>query len=304
VNVSSATDNESCPSSPLEGERPRRHTLADQSEKDRPVIEKSVVADEDPDAQYPPGTILGKVLSLAGDAFLLDVDGTILDIAVSPEDVRVPSSLRRTLALLIARSGGGVALVSGREIAALDRLFGPLALAVVGCHGAEWRPEPGGPVVARAQPLSDDIRRSLLNLAAAEPRIRVEDKRYTIAFHYRHAPDRGAALEERLRQYLAPYSGELRLLRGKSVVEIKSPSFDKGEAIEALMRLPAFVGRRPVFFGDDTTDEDAFAAVRELHGVGISVGRNMPDAELMVPTPKAVRLSLARLVGCDAERVE
>jgi trehalose 6-phosphate phosphatase len=269
-----------------------------------PVKRKSGVADDKPEEDGPQGTISRKLLSLTGDAFLLDVDGTILDIAVSPEDVRVPSSLHRTLVLLVARSGGGVALVSGREITALDRLFGPLALTVVGCHGAEWRPEPGGPIVARAQPLSDDIRHSVLNLAAAEPRIRVEDKHYTIAFHYRHAPDRGAALEERLRRYLAPYAGELRLMRGKSVVEIKPLSFDKGEAIEALMQLPAFAGRRPVFFGDDTTDEDAFAAVRELHGVGISVGRNMPDAELMVPTPRVVRLLLARLVGCDAERVE
>jgi len=268
------------------------------------VKRKSGVADDKPDEDGAQGTISRKLLSLTGDAFLLDVDGTILDIAASPEDVRVPPSLHRTLALLIARSGGGVAIVSGREIAALDRLFGPLALAVVGCHGAEWRPEPAGPIVARARPLSDDIRRSLLNLAAAEPRIRVEDKRYTIAFHYRHAPDRGAALEERLRRYLAPYSGELRLMRGKSVVEVKPLSFDKGEAIEALMQLPVFAGRRPVFFGDDTTDEDAFAAVHELHGLGISVGRNMADAELMVPTPRVVRLSLARLVGCDTERVE
>ena len=267
------------------------------------MTEKSAVADEDPDAQYPPGTIFRKVFSLAGDAFLLDVDGTILDIAPSPEEVRVPSSLKRTLALLIAESGGAVALVSGRGIDVLDRLFAPLVLVAIGCHGAEWRTEPDGPVAARAQPLSDDFKRGLLSLVADEPRIRIEDKHYTLAFHYRRAPDREAALQERLRRYIAPYSTELLLLRGKSVLEVKARSFDKGEAIEALMQRPPFAGRRPVFFGDDTTDEDAFAAVRELRGVGISVGRNMPDADLMVPTPRAVRLWLARLVGHDAEGI-
>jgi len=268
------------------------------------VIEKSVAADKDPDAQYPPGTIFRKVLSLPATHSCWTWTGRF---SISRSLPKTCESRPRSVARSRFSSPGleeAWPSSAGAKLPPWIDSSARLRSSSLGATARKWRPEPGGPVVARAQPLSDDIRRSLLNLAAAEPRIRVEDKRYTIAFHYRHAPDRGAALEERLRQYLAPYSGELRLLRGKSVVEIKPPSFDKGEAIETLMRLPAFAGRRPVFFGDDTTDEDAFAAVRELHGVGISVGRNMPDAELMVPTPKAVRLSLARLVGCDAERIE
>jgi trehalose 6-phosphate phosphatase len=235
--------------------------------------------------------------SLQSDAFLLDVDGTILDIAPSPEEVHVPASLKRTLALLQEQTDNAVALVSGREIDVLDRLFAPLALSAIGCHGAEWRVEPGAAIEVRSQALSGEIKRACLALAAGEPLIRLEDKRYTLAFHYRRAPDRGPNLESRLRELIAPFASDLSLLRGKLVMEIKPRRFDKGEAISALMRQAGFAARRAVFLGDDVTDQDGFAAVRELGGVGISVGRPMADAEMMLPTPRAARLWLARLAG-------
>jgi trehalose 6-phosphate phosphatase len=235
--------------------------------------------------------------SLARDAFLLDVDGTILDIAPTPEAVRLPASLRETLARL--QRDAAVALVSGRAVAALDTLFAPLVLPAIGAHGAEWRPQMEGPVESRRPTLAEEVKRAFRESIADLPRVRIEDKAYTIAFHYRSAPERKNDLENRLKRIVASFP-ELKLLHGKSVIELKARDFDKGEAILDLMRTPAFADRRPVFLGDDTTDEDAFAAVRELGGVGISVGRPMPDTELMLPNPRAARLWLAALVAGSA----
>jgi trehalose 6-phosphate phosphatase len=238
-----------------------------------------------------------RAFSLATDAFLLDVDGTILDIAPTPEAVHVPPVLKRTLSDLQEETAGATALVSGRELAVLDRLFAPLTLAAVGCHGAEWRAHPHGTIEMRSPPLSPEIRQAFLAAVAGEPQIRVEDKSYTLAFHYRAAPERGPELEAGLIRCLEPFSSWLRLLHGKLVLEVKPRSFDKGEAIRILMRGAPFAGRRPVFLGDDTTDEDAFAAARQMGGIGIAVGRPMADAQLMLPDPQAARTWLAALVA-------
>ncbi|HEY6578193.1 MAG TPA: trehalose-phosphatase [Rhizomicrobium sp.] len=235
--------------------------------------------------------------SPASDAFLLDVDGTILDIAATPDAVRVPATLKRTLAQLQQQTDGATALVSGRELATLDRLFAPLRLAAIGGHGAEWRTRPDGAIEQRAQPLPIDIKRVFVSAMADEPQIRIEDKGYTLAFHYRRAPQRRLELEARLSRCLEPYASGLRLLHGKRVIEVKPRSFDKGEAIRELMRGAPFAGRRPVYLGDDTTDEDAFAVVREMEGVGISVGRRMADAQRMLPNPRTARQWLASIAG-------
>jgi trehalose 6-phosphate phosphatase len=227
------------------------------------------------------------------DAFLLDVDGTIIDIAPTPDAVRVPESLKRTLARLQSKTRGAIALVSGRKLATLDSLFVPLAFAAVGCHGAEWRIKPGEPVAFRARPLSPDVKQAFLSAIADRTQIRIEDKRYTLAFHYRSAPELGPEIKARLNRALTPYASELRLLQGKLVLEVKPRGFDKGEVIRALMQHQPFAGRRPVFLGDDTTDQDAFTAVRELGGTGISVGRQMVDAEYMLPDPQTARDWLA-----------
>jgi len=229
------------------------------------------------------------------DAFLLDVDGTIIDIAPTPESVHIPESLKHTLRCLREETGGATALVSGRKVAALDSLFAPVQLAAIGCHGAEWRIQSGEPVTFRARPLSSDIKQTLRSAIAAAPKIRVEDKSYTLAFHYRSAPELGPELEAHLQRALRPYESELRLLHGKLVLEVKPRTFDKGEVVRALMRRAPFSGRRPVFLGDDTTDRDAFTAVHELGGVGVSVGRPMADAEYMLPDPQAARDWLAAL---------
>jgi trehalose 6-phosphate phosphatase len=235
--------------------------------------------------------------SLAGDAFLLDIDGTLLDIAATPEAVRVPATLKTTLARLQELSGGAVALVSGRPLASIDHLFAPLSIAAIGCHGAEWRKKPGETLERRAEPLSADLKDALSRTVSDLAGVRIENKDYTLAFHYRGAPASKSVLETRLARAIAPNSAELCLLHGKSVFEVKPCAFDKGEAIAALVRFPPFANRRPVFAGDDRTDEYAFAVVRQMGGMGISVGRKMRDAERMLPAPHAVRTWLARLAA-------
>lgn len=243
-----------------------------------------------------PAMPLAASVSTERDAFLLDVDGTIVDIAETPEDVVVPDALTRSLARLQELTGGATALVSGRRVADLDRLFAPLRLAAIGCHGAEWRRTPADETATRAPPLSMRIVNALRAATADMLALRIEEKRYTLAFHYRRAPELGRELERRLRRAAEPFAG-LRLLHGKMVLEVKSGRFDKGEALESLMQLAPFKGRRPVFLGDDTTDEDAFAEVRAARGLGISVGRAMPDAERMLPDPEAARMWLAEVAG-------
>lgn len=234
-------------------------------------------------------------VSVARDAFLLDIDGTLLDIAATPESVRVPAPLKATLAILQQATDGALALVSGRPLSAIDQLFAPLSLAAIGCHGAEWRKAADATTEFRAQPLAVAVRTALLRAVSDIPGILVEDKGYTLAFHYRRVPEQKNMLGTRLAEVIKPFDSELCLLQGKSVFEVKPCVFDKGEAVAALMNVPPFAGRRPVFAGDDHTDEYALAVVHRMGGLGISVGRKLPQAERMLSAPYAVRSWLAHL---------
>jgi trehalose 6-phosphate phosphatase len=233
--------------------------------------------------------------SFARDALLLDIDGTLLDIAPTPESVRVPAALKVTLTILQQSAQGALALVSGRPLSTIDRLFAPLSLAAIGCHGAEWRKRAGDDPECRAEPLTTEVRGALLAAVSDLPEIKIEDKGYTLAFHYRGSPDRKRLLEKRLAAQVGSQNSDLCLLHGKAVFEVKPRSFDKGEAIAALINVPPFAGRRPVFAGDDHTDEYALAVVANMGGVGISVGRKLPGAQRMLPAPYAVRSWLGQL---------
>lgn len=233
--------------------------------------------------------------SVAHDAFLLDIDGTLLDIAAAPESVHVPAPLKIALASLQRSAGGALALVSGRPLSAIDQLFSPLSLAAIGCHGAEWRKTAGDPPEFRAAPLAPAVRHALLEATSDIPGILVEDKGYTLAFHYRRAPEQRIALEKRLAAPMAAFQSELCMLQGKAVFEVKPCAFDKGEAVAALMNVPPFAGRRPVFAGDDHTDEYALAVIQRMGGIGISVGRRLPGAARTLAAPYAVRSWVAQL---------
>ncbi len=227
-------------------------------------------------------------------AFLFDVDGTLLDIAPVPGAVDVPSQLPDCLVGLEGRCDGALAFVSGRTLAELDTLFAPLVLPAIGSHGGEIRF--GRNDVFREPPLPGEVKARFRGLADADHRIIFEDKGCSIAFHYRLVPQIQPVLLQALQQKQADLQEDgLEVLRGKAIIEIKPKRYNKATALRRLMQERPFLGRRPLFAGDDTTDEDVFAILPEMHGTGISVGRRMTGAAYSVGRPEDMRSWLCRL---------
>lgn len=205
-------------------------------------------------------------------ALFLDIDGTLLDIADSPENVSVSEQLRADLDAASRLLNGALALVSGRTITDIDKLFDPLRLAASGQHGSEWRPTASAtpqPVVE--QPLPEGLHAAAAHLSRLHPGIVVERKSHALAVHYRHAPVLGPQIGASLAQAMSGLEG-LMLMPGKFVWEIKDATQSKGTAVERFLQQPAFSNRRPVFVGDDRTDEDGFRAVEKHGGMAFAVG--------------------------------
>ena len=233
-------------------------------------------------------------------AILLDIDGTIVDIAPTPRQVSVSAKLRQTLARLQKLTDGALALASGRMLVEIDLLFAPLALAAIGGHGAEIRPVPGAETRTPATALSVELKRELAAVAELAPGILVEDKGYSLALHYRSAASLGPTLLASVLRIcaLAP-TGTVEIMPGKAVVEVMPAGVSKARAVRELMKHPPFAGRHPLFIGDDVTDEPVFGVIAELDGVGFSVGRVIPGAKGHFVAPENVRIWLARIVaGC------
>ena len=176
-------------------------------------------------------------------AILLDIDGTILDLAPSPQQVWVPTGLRQTLARLDALTGGALALVSGRSLHDIDLIFSPLELAAIGGHGAELRPLPNAEPMLRAKALNAVLRRQLAGIAELGPGILAEDKGYSLALHYRLAPEMGDAVRAAVDRICAMQPPDtVEILPGKLVVEIKPTGINKATAVCELMNYAPFAG--------------------------------------------------------------
>lgn len=233
-------------------------------------------------------------------ALLLDIDGTILDLAPAPQEVWVPAELRNTLSRLEDLTGGALALVSGRSLHDIDLIFSPLQLAAVGGHGAELRVVPGGEAVTRARELSPVLKRKLATLTELGPGILVEDKGYSLALHYRLAANQGDALRAAIGDICATApSGSIEVLPGKLVFEIKMAGVNKAGAVRELMKYPPFKGRSPIFIGDDATDEPVFPILSQFGGLGFSVGRVVADVNGHFEKPESVRAWLSRIANTD-----
>jgi len=205
-------------------------------------------------------------------AYFLDVDGTLIDIADTPDAVRVDTELLELIARLYRASGGALALVSGRAISDLESRLGTLHLPLAGQHGLERRDAAGRLWIHAAPPAAKcAIKEALAPVLARHPGLLLEDKGLTLALHYRLAPHL-AAYAHRLMLRLASGAG-LEVQFSKRVAELKPSGIDKGTAVAEYLAESPFSGRRPVFIGDDVNDEHGFAEVNRLDGISIKVGR-------------------------------
>jgi trehalose 6-phosphate phosphatase len=211
----------------------------------------------------------------AGWALFLDVDGTLLEIAETPQSVQVPPTLRQLLVSLSWRLGGAIALVSGRTLNDLDHLFAPLRFCAAGVHGWERREVTGRIVRPLSDPHRLDGARELLRrFAERSAGLILEDKGHALALHFRRCPHLSAEVHEAVRAACGEVGPEFAVQRGKCVFEIRPAGCTKGTAVRAFMQQSPFAHRLPIYIGDDLTDEHAFAIVNEAGGISIKVGED------------------------------
>lgn len=239
-------------------------------------------------------------------ALFLDIDGTLVEIAPTPQQVRLEPALRPLLERLWRQCGGALALVTGRPLASADALFHPLLLPAAGLHGIERRRSDGRiERVAEVPAALTALRPILAEYAEAWPGVLFEDKELSLALHYRLAPQHGRAVRAAARQLARSHA--LHLIEGDKVVELQGPGGDKGRAIEAFLGEPPFRERRPVFAGDDTTDEHGFRAVERAGGITVKVDgahrpRSATEARYRLPNVAAMHRwleGLAETLGDD-----
>src|SRR5246127_4810168 len=250
---------------------------------------------EKPDAVPVPHLL---VPHLNETAILLDIDGTLLDLMPTPREVWVPPGLRETLNGLLEKTSGALALVSGRSLNDIDLIFAPQEYPAVGGHGAEMRLAADGQAVAsHAPPMDKELKRRLAAIAALSPGILLEDKGYSLALHYRLAPHAEKAIYEAVSLIRADLpNAPIEVLPGKCVCEIKHSGFNKASGVRELMTHEPFKGRRPVFIGDDVTDETVFAIMPDFDGLAFSVGRHAQGVAGHFNSPSDVRNFLAHLL--------
>jgi len=223
-------------------------------------------------------------------AYFFDIDGTLVDFAASPAGVRLDRGLRRLLGRIHRSAGGAVALISGRSIADIDRLFPGARLPVAGQHGMERRDASG--LVAHRGFHAEQlllVRRELADVVMRHRGLLLEDKGLSLALHYRGAPRLAGFAHRLLRSLQARIGAEFCVQSGKRVVEMKPAGSHKGMAVLEFMREEPFRGRTPVFVGDDATDEYGFATVNRLDGHSVKVGPGRTVARWRLRNAAAVR---------------
>lgn len=216
-------------------------------------------------------------------ALFLDFDGTLVEIAPSPDAVEVATDLPPRLRDLHAALGGALAIITGRTIDAIDGFLPDQDLTISGGHGAERR-HLGQRETADPSVLADAraIARHVSDTLNGEPGILVEPKPTGVAVHYRAAPEKGTLARAALTRAVSGFN-DFHVIAGKKVFEARPGWADKGSALERLMQIKPFAGRMPIFIGDDVTDEDGFAAADRLGGFGIRIGEGETRARFILP---------------------
>ncbi len=223
-------------------------------------------------------------------ALFLDIDGTLVHHADHPGAVAIDAALHAMLARLAQATDGALALISGRAIADIDALFAPSRFAVAGQHGTERRSADGSlhchaPLTARLHGVAEQFRQ----LVHEHPGLLLEEKGASLALHYRNAPEAAGLVAREMQRVLAGLGDEFELQAGKFVCELKPGGKDKGTAIAEFMSEAPFAGRRPVFVGDDLTDELGFDLVNRTGGDTVKVGPGPTCARWRLANADAVR---------------
>lgn len=241
------------------------------------------------------------LLPLHRHALFFDVDGTLLEFQDRPERVASNRELNRILEALLTGTKGAVALVSGRGLDDLDRIFAPLALPSACLHGAVIRHATG---VVHRMPVEtwrlEKLRLALGSWVSGKTGLLLEDKGASVAVHFRLAPERAEDVRLKMQAWHAEFGEGFQLQPGKEVLEARPAEARKGLGVRELLEHPPFRDRVPVFFGDDDTDEDAFLAVQALGGCSIKIGSGPTSAICGLPDPAALR-TLLRNVLVSAE---
>lgn len=227
-------------------------------------------------------------------AIFLDFDGTLVDLAPRPDAVQVSPTLRTLVASLSEAAGGALAIITGREITVIDAFLSPLTLPVAGLHGAERRGSDGRiDRLAPDRPALDTMRVPLAAFASQHQGVFLEDKGMCLALHTRPRPELMPAAEAVAATAVAAFTDGFEILLGKQVVEIRPRGIDKGMALDAFLADAPFRGRRPIFVGDDRTDEPGFAAAEAAGGFGIKIGPGETGARYRLGSVNALHGWLA-----------
>lgn len=226
------------------------------------------------------------------DALFLDFDGTLVEFAARPDFVHLPPRLTQTLRALQDSLQGALAIVTGRRFADVQAYLQPLMLPGAGQHGAELFTHGKAPQAPENSPRAQGVAAALRARFANIPGVLIEDKGLSVSLHYRNAPEREPECVRAVQDLAAQFG--LFTMHGKQVTEARARDVTKGDGIRALMELPEFRGRRPVFAGDDVTDEHGFVAVKALGGNGIKVGAGGSAARFALTDVTAVHDWLER----------
>jgi trehalose 6-phosphate phosphatase len=227
----------------------------------------------------------------------LDVDGTLVELTDTPSQTAADAEIKSLLREVAERLGGAVALVSGRRIATLDELFAPLKLPAAGLHGVERRKADGtilGGNFVDSQ--LDRARERIKALVDLHPGTLFEDKDRTIAVHFRMAPQFEQIVRDSVVDIAKSLGSTYHVQPGKMMFEIKPRGFSKATAIQAFLRESPFSGRRPVFVGDDLTDQDGFTMVEAHGGLSVAVGDRV-RGQFYLPDVAAVRIWLRQIAA-------
>ncbi|HEV2571489.1 MAG TPA: trehalose-phosphatase [Beijerinckiaceae bacterium] len=222
-------------------------------------------------------------------SLFLDFDGTLVDIASRPDNVVIDSTLVPTLQELQLILEGRFAIVSGRSLHVLDGFLRPLMFDAAGLHGLETR---AGDITTQC----DVAGRPELTLALEKVKramdpiqgVIIEDKGCSFSIHWRKAVEAEKLCRHALSEALKELGSDYRLQLGKCVGEILPTEASKGHAIADFLKHPHYRNSRPIFIGDDLTDEDGFRVVNDNDGVSIHVGNLDTVAQHRLASPAAV----------------